>query len=251
MKILCLEKLKILFDKQDESIRKTWTFPFWVNALSFSSLGLKSQHAFRHPSHGLSSQMKNERMNLIVRHSVSSVYLPCHTPVSTVFVCWLSLQKTNTYQVFCSLQSSTKDWRLSLKDCWGSAATPNYHIWYSHRSKNSWTCFAIGPPSIYSKLLAMVLSRFGHPKKRDAQLCHLLKAFYPLWISGCRTVKRSQGSNQSEVGAMQGCVPTLHTGTILWAPAPLPDKADPSTPVGAGIGKGPHLQNLISEQDLM
>lgn len=110
MKILCLEKLKILFDKQDKSIHKTWTFPFWVNALSFFSLGLKSQHVFRHPSHGLSSQMKNERMNLTVRHSVSSAYLPCHTRVPSAFVCWFSLQKTNTNQLFVPFQSSTEYW---------------------------------------------------------------------------------------------------------------------------------------------
>lgn len=114
MKMLwkCLEKLEILFDKQDKSIHKTRTFPFWVNALSFSSFGLKSQHVFRHPSHGLSSQMKNERMNLTARHSVSSAHLSCHTRVPTAFVCWLSLQKTNTHQVFCSLTAFYR--RLSL-----------------------------------------------------------------------------------------------------------------------------------------
>lgn len=38
MKVLCLEKLRILSSKQDESIRKALTLPFGDN----SSLGLKS-----------------------------------------------------------------------------------------------------------------------------------------------------------------------------------------------------------------
>lgn len=129
MKMLFLEKLKILFDKQDESIHKTWTFPFWVNALSFSSLGLTSQHVFRHPSHGLSSQMKNERMNPMVRHSVSSVSLSCHTRLSTAFVCWFSLQKTNTHQVFCSLAVFYRRLRLVPQKQLRFRCQPNSHIW--------------------------------------------------------------------------------------------------------------------------
>lgn len=213
MEILCLEKLKVLFDKQDKSIHKTWTFPFWVNSLSFSSLGLKSQHVFRHPSHGLSSQMKNEGLNLAVRHSASSVLshtcahcfgmlvLPAkdqHTP-GVLFPSSL-LQKTEV--------SSSKTVEVQMP--------PLIPVFDNVIEAKTQLHFAILPPSTCSKLLAMVLARFGHPEKRGAKLCHLPRAVYPLWIFGCRTVKRSQGSNPRAAQSTAGLCPhSVPCGLLL------------------------------------
>jgi len=72
------------------------------------------------------------------------------------------------------------------------------------------------------KLLAMALSGFGDAEKKDGKLCQLLKAFYPLWIFGCRTYcGASCTKGRSEQGnAVPPSLCTSH-GTVLWAPAPF------------------------------
>lgn len=97
-----------------------------------------------------------------------------------------------------------------------------------------------------SKLLAMALSRFGDREKTDRKLCQLLKAFYPLWIFGCRRhCEKEPGLQLKRVGQSKAvlCPPSSMLHVAQYCGFLLPSVIGLSPPLLQELEpkKGPDL----------